>query len=327
MGVLLQFPDDGDRSAPSRSIRPAAAKRPGEATLTELAEGSWKLHLDDIVSDKTITLYLGAVEELAKHMLSIGITPVLSNVNKNVILGCLKAVRVRTSSSTADTRRRGLVQFFRWLVEEEGVVSADDNPMKGVRPRKVIEEPVDPLKDEVIVALLNDTRGKTFRDLRDRALIRVFLDSGGRCSEVTHLDVKDVDIKLSRIKVVGKGGGERFLPLGRKARIELDRYIRARASHPHTESPRLWLGPKGPLTTSGTYQTVVKRARQLGYKVHPHAFRHTFSHYFLANGGNEHSLASINGWSSTQMVARYAKSTQAERAMQEHKKLSPGDRF
>lgn len=129
------------------------------------------------------------------------------------------------------------------------------------------------------------------------------------------------------VKVHGKGRKERLLPIGAKASVELNRYLRARRTHPHAESNALWLGKKGPLTPSGVYQMVRKRALKLGYKMHPHQFRHTFSHMFLANGGNEHSLAHINGWTSTQMVARYTRSTQAARARKEHALLSPGDRF
>ena len=327
MGQLLQFPQDSDRDKQVRSERSAAPKKLNERSLAEWA-WSWQLHLDGVVSPKTTKLYLGAVRELEHYMTRVGLDPVLSSVSKNVVLGCLKSIEERTTAITADTRRRALVQFFRWLVEEENEVTKDDNPMSGIKPRKVVEAVIDPLPDEIIHALLDDTSGKDFRSRRDRALIRLFLDSGGRLSEITNLCVDDVDINLLRIKVLGKGSKERFLPMGRKARIELDRYIRARASHPHAHgTSRLWLGSKGPLTTSGTYQMLVKRARKLGYKVRPHAFRHTFSHHFLANGGNEHALAHINGWTSTQMVARYAKSTQAQRAMQEHKKLSPGDRF
>ena len=325
MGVLLKFPDEGEERQPA-SLRRRAWGKTDDRTLADWAE-SWKLYLEDGKSPKTIALYIGAAAVLHSYMETIGVTPVLSNVTSDIINECLKAVAVRTSTSTADTRRRGLVQFFGWLVKVKQELRVEDNPMREVMPRKVVEKVIDPLPDEVVHALIKDTAGKGFRDRRDRAIIRVFLDSGGRLSEISNLKVEDVDLKLARLKVLGKGGRERYIPLGRKARQALDDYLWTRRTHPYVEFPELWLGPKGPLTPSGVYQGLKKRAARLGYKVRPHAFRHTFSHHFLANGGNEHALAHLNGWTSTQMVARYAKSTQGERARQEHKRLSPGDRF
>lgn len=322
MGELMQFPDPSE----GQSRRRRAPKLGRVLTLSDLAE-SWKLSLAEAVSEATVKLYVGAVDELVAYMTRHSLPPVLSEVTTATVEGCLREIRERTSSSTADTRRRGLVQFFRWAVEIEDLLASDDNPMKKVRPRKIVEKVIEPLPDEVIRALLKDTSSKTFRDIRDRAFIRMFLDSGGRLSEIANLNVDDVDERLGLARVLGKGGRERDLPLGRKARIELDRYLRVRAAHEHAEDSALWLGLKGSLTPSGVYQALKKRAKRLGYDVHPHQFRHTFSHHFLANGGNEHALAHLNGWTSTQMVQRYARSTQAQRAREEHRKLSPGDRF
>jgi site-specific recombinase XerD len=147
----------------------------------------------------------------------------------------------------------------------------------------------------------------------------VFLASGARLSEVVGLALDDVDVRLGQLKVVGKGGRERYVPITRKAKIDLNRYMQHRLRHPFVrgrltrgdEVTALWIGPKGPLTPSGAYQALRRRATRLGYDdaVHPHAFRHTFSHNYLTDGGNEHALAHLNGWSSTQMVARYAKAT------------------
>ncbi len=322
MGELVQFPDPSE----GQNRRRRAPRLGRVQTLADLVE-SWKLHLDEAVSPATVKLYVGAVAELSSYMQSQGVPPVLSETTTATIEGCLAAIRGRTTSSTADTRRRGLVQFFKWVVEVEEMMSPDDNPMRKVRPRKVVEKVVESLPDEVVKALLKDTSAKTFRDIRDRAIIRIFLDSGGRLSEIARLGVDDVDVSRRIARVIGKGGRERDLPLGKKACIELNRYLSWRSSHEHAEESALWLGLKGALTPSGIYQALRNRAARLGYEVHPHQFRHTFSHHFLANGGNEHALAHLNGWTSTQMVQRYARSTQAQRAREEHRQLSPGDRF
>ncbi|MGI8774607.1 MAG: hypothetical protein ACR2KQ_06290 [Actinomycetota bacterium] len=91
-----------------------------------------------------------------------GVVPVLSNVDTVLILRCLKDLGIRTSTSTADTRRRGLVQFFRWLVQEKNM-SSGDNPMSGVKPRKVVERVIPPLSEEIINDLLEDTNDRKER--------------------------------------------------------------------------------------------------------------------------------------------------------------------
>jgi site-specific recombinase XerD len=112
------------------------------------------------------------------------IPPTISQATDKVVNSCPIALQERTSASTADTRRRGLVQFFRWLVQEEEEIAESANPMTKVRPRKLDEKLVEPLPDEAIKALIQDTSGKDFISVRDRAMIRMLLDNGGRLSEV-----------------------------------------------------------------------------------------------------------------------------------------------
>ena len=88
--------------------------------------------------------------------------------------------------------------------------------------------------------------------------------------------------------------------------------------HPQAFRSRLWPGDRGPLTRDGIYQMVKRRGDQAGVKVHPHRFRHHFSHTWLERGAAEGDLMELNGWSSPQMLERYGGSTCGARARHPH---------
>ena len=81
------------------------------------------------------------------------------------------------SPATVASRHRSLRQLFRWL-EEEGEITA--SPMAKMRPPRVPDQPINCLTDVEIVAVLSSYSGQSFEDRRDTALIRLFVDAGGR---------------------------------------------------------------------------------------------------------------------------------------------------
>ena len=135
----------------------------------------------------------------------------------------------------------------------------------------------------------------------------MFTTTGIRLSELAgircHPDDparSDLDLQARQIRIRGKGGTARTVKIGHQAARSLDRYLRARARHPQSWRPQLWLGVnnRGPLTATGIYQAVARRGRLCGVSVYPHRFRHHFSHTWLDRGGAERDLMELNGWNS-----------------------------
>jgi site-specific recombinase XerD len=287
---------------------------------------SWQLHLEAAnLSPKTIRTYMDSADQLRAHLILTGMPTAADVIAREHIESFLIAVRERTSASTAATRYRGLQQLFKWL-QDEGEITR--NPMERMRPPKLEERPVPVISDDDLKALFKTCAGKSFEDRRDQALLRLFLNTGGRLSEMANLRVSDCNLSDRSLYVTGKGRRGRALPLGPKAVKDLDRYLRVRSRHKAAALVWLWLGPKGHLTDSGIAQMVKRRCRQAGITaIHVHQFRHTFSHLWLSAGGAEHDLAKLAGWASLQMVGRYAASAAVERAKNAHARIDPGSEF
>jgi len=97
-------------------------------------------------------------------------------------------------------------------------------------------------------------------------------------------------------------------------------YLRARRSHKQADLSALWLGTRnrGPMTSSGIYQMVKRRAAQAGYDttIRPHQYRHTFANDWLEGGGSEGDLMRLMGWTDRSMLDLYAEDLQVERAIE-----------
>ncbi len=288
-------------------------------------------------SDGTVALYARHVRYLVSWLCAEGLPTEPTEIGQNTLERYFAELLERPTRRNgregekvkpayAAAQYRSVQQLWHWM-EREGEIT--DNPFGRMKPPHAPEQPVPVLPDEAVTALLDTSKGTDFIQLRDRAIIRLFVDTGVRVAGLAGIDVDDYNWEHNTVRVVLKGGSEIVLPFGAKTSDAQRRYRRARAKHPQAaRHSAFWLGDKGPLTTSGIRQMLERRAKDAGIdKLYPHLLRHLFAHSWLANGGQENDLMRLMGWRSRSMLGRYGASAADERAREAHRRAKLGDRF
>ena len=185
-----------------------------------------------------------------------------------------------------------------------------------MKPPKIGDKLVPVITDGELSALLATCKGSGFQNRRDYAVISLFKDTGIRLSELAGLrSPSDVSAQTGRRSSPARAtsSAPSSSPTTPPARLTA-----TCASAPSTRwraASALWLGVRGgPMTASGIYQMIERRASQGGRRGQPAQVPAHFSHVWLDRGGAEGDLMELNGWSSPQMLARYGRSARSARA-------------
>jgi len=275
------------------------------------------LHIERNASVHTLRSYAADLEQFRNFLLSKELYTDEKTGDVPVEKIDHLAIRAYLSHLFRDCKKSSLARkiaaqrsFFRYLVGE-GILP--QNPAEMVStPKQDRPLPIFLPVDEVF-ALVETPDISTIWGARDRAILEVLYSCGIRVSELVGLSDGDADFFLGILKVYGKGGKERIVPIGAKALKALQEYlpqrdrVLARRNLKGSQSP-FFINPRGGrLTTRSVARILQKHILKCGLlrKISPHALRHSFATHLLDAGADLRSIQEMLGHVSLSTTQRY----------------------
>jgi integrase/recombinase XerC len=185
--------------------------------------------------------------------------------------------------------------FFDFLVKRR---ESAQNPARGVRAPKAPHTLPKPLDVDQMAGFL-EAAPEDDLEIRDIAMWELFYSSGVRLSELTGLDLADLDLSEGMAVIrQGKGQKSRHVPVGRHAAEALARWLALRGAYAGAEEPALFVSRRGGRIAARTVQARLERWQMklgLPERLHPHRLRHSFASHLLESSGDLRAVQELLG--------------------------------
>jgi len=239
------------------------------------------------LSENTLSSYRYDLTRLAEHLAAHGRD--LIGAGREDVLQFL-AIQVQAGRSPRSISRylSGFRQFYRWLLRE-GRLQRD--------PTALIESPrlgrglPKALSEQQVEALLEAPDPASPLGLRDRTMLELMYATGLRVSELVQLELGSLGINQGVVRVVGKGGKERLVPLGEESLAWLQRYLETARPQlmKRGECPRVFVTNRRKGMSRQAFWHAIRKyavAAGISQPVSPHMLRHSFATHLLNHGAD-----------------------------------------
>lgn len=264
-------------------------------------------------SPRTVETYIRDLRSFRDYVLDQGLTADARELDIVALRGFLSSLFGSNQASTMKKKVSAVRSFFKFLLKRQVI---EHNPASGLRSPKIAKSlprflTVDQAFRVMDAPPKEEKRAKPLK-MRDQALLETLYGTGVRVSELVGMNVDHCDFTASEVRVLGKGGKERIVPLGKTSVAAIRAYLPARGGllekAKQGDADALWLSQGGLRLSVRQVQNVVRRHGTLGAgrgDLHPHAMRHTCATHLLDAGADLRSIQELLGHSSLSTTQRY----------------------
>lgn len=276
------------------------------------------------LSKNSISAYSLDIARYLDHLEHVGIHDI-ALVRPLDVVSYLAGLKEAGLAPRSRARALSAVRMFHRFLQTENYSTI--NPASVIESPRPVRKLPEVLSALEVDALLKSPAGDAPADVRDRAMLELLYATGLRVSELTALTVRDVNLDVGFLMVIGKGGKERIVPIGDVARSVVTDYlinVRPRLCK-GLEHEYLFLSRLGiKLTRQAFWNIIKKRSLQAGCRkrISPHTLRHSFATHLLENGADLRSVQLMLGHSDLSTTQIYTHVTR-ERLKKLHADFHP----
>jgi len=270
------------------------------------------LEVEKNVSEHTGVAYIADVKEFEKFLFD---RKLIRNQNEIISVG-YEMIRQYLSflflnkikKVTVNRKISSLKSFYKYLLRK-GKIS--NNPAEMIQTLKTEKFMPNFLSTDEMEELLKKGQDQSVLGLRDHAILELFYSCGLRLGELSNLDVKNIDFHQKLVKVRGKGGKERIIPIGAPALKSLNEYLeksQETCKGGGDDGRPLFLNTYGKRISARSIAKIVDKTTHksgIGRKISPHALRHSFATHLLNAGADLRSIQELLGHESLSTTQKY----------------------
>lgn len=277
------------------------------------------------LSDNTLASYRRDLETYVNFLQEVEAMSDFHKVERTIILRHLEQLRMQGKTSRTVARHISSIRsFHQFLLREK---RAETDPTVHLEMPTIEQKLPNILSIEEIEALLMAPNRSKPQGVRDVAMLELLYGSGMRISELIALDLSDIHLTMGFVRVFGKGGKERIIPLGKSALSALNHYLNSargqlQGKYPKTDA--FFINQRGKrLTRQGCWKLMKEHALKAGiqHELTPHTLRHSFATHLVENGADLRAVQEMLGHadiSTTQIYTHISKTRLSEVYKQFH---------
>ena len=256
-------------------------------------------------AEKTIQSYKGDTMGLFKYLDSKELS-FDGTLNRFTIKSYKNNLINDNYDPTTINKKLNSFQSFNDFLIHEGIMAEKvvDLGRDRIKIAKGSEKPVEVYSDELVEKLMFHLEKSN--NMRDKVVVQVLLLTGVRVSELCGIKIRDIDFLSHQLKVIGKGGKYREIPLKVELVEIVKQYLLVRKQNKHNQSEYLLLGQRGALGRDAINRilTRITKEAKLSQKLKPHACRHTFCTNLIRKGVPITTVSKLVGHSSLETTMR-----------------------